>query len=717
MKRQKQGRGGKSKRQPKAKPKHTKKVARPKPELSPLAYEAHKERARLRNAELSAKGREIGELPPVADPVRKKACERNFQLYCETYFPHKFFLGWSADHLRVIALIEEVVLHGGCHAYAMPRGDGKTSLCEAGALWGASYGHQPFIVPIGATGPHAAELLSSIKTEVETNELLLADFPEVCFPIQALQGINGRCPGQTYRGERTRIKWTSKQIWLPTIAGSKASAAIIRVASLTARIRGMKEGTRRPTLVLLDDPQTRESASSLEQTEKRERIIAGDVLGLAGPNTKIAALMPCTVVEADDLADRLLDRKKHPEWQGYKAKMVSCFPTNTKLWEEYAEVRANGLRAEQGLKPATDFYRKHQTDMDAGAVVAWAERYNHDEASALQHAVNLKLQDERAFFAEYQNEPKPAHAALELTTDQVAAKTNGLPRGLVPLGATRLTTFIDVQEKLLYYVVLATQDDFTGWIVDYGTYPEQTAPYFTAASARMTLARAFPHAGVEGAIYAGLQALGQQLLDREWKREGGSTLRIERGLVDANWSTSTEPVYQLCRLQAFGAIMIPSHGRFIGASMQPLHAAPPKPGERVGPGWLLTTAHGKRATRHVIIDANAIKTFVAARWAVALGDKGCLSLYGDRPDLHRHFAEHVTAEYRVPTEARGRKVDEWKPLPKRENHWLDCLVGGCVAASIQGASLIQEPIGPTQKLSELRQHARRWRWTPTKGSR
>ena len=38
-------------------------------------------------------------------------------------------------------------------------------------------------------------------------------------------------------------------------------------------------------------------------------------------------------------------------------------------------------------------------------MIAWPERFNHDELSAIQHAMNLKLQDERAFYAEYQNEP------------------------------------------------------------------------------------------------------------------------------------------------------------------------------------------------------------------------------------------------------------------------------------------------------------------------
>ena len=40
------------------------------------------------------------------------------------------------------------------------------------------------------------------------------------------------------------------------------------------------------------------------------------------------------------------------------------------------------------------------------------------------------------------------------------------------------------------------------------------------------------------------------------------------------------------------------------------------------------------------------------------------------------FAEHLTAEYRVKTEGRGRKVEEWKMRPEaHDNHWFDGVVG------------------------------------------
>jgi len=94
-----------------------------------------------------------------------------------------------------------------------------------------------------------------------------------------------------------------------------------------------------------------------------------------------------------------------------------------------------------------------------------------------------------------------------------------------------------------------------------------------------------------------------------------------------------------------------------------------------------------------------------------MGDPGSLSLFGRRSELHRLLAEHLTAEYRVKTQGRGRTVDEWKLRAEGlDNHWLDCLVGCAVAASIQGAVLFGTDAQPAPRqrirLSAL-QRARR----------
>ncbi|MCC6319887.1 MAG: phage terminase large subunit family protein [Phycisphaerales bacterium] len=658
-------------------------------------YEAMKERARLRNAVLSLSGRDIGDLPPVADSARKERAARDFRYFCDTYFAQTFHLPWSPDHLRVVTKIEQAVLEGGLFAMAMPRGSGKTSLCEVACLWAMLYGHRDFVALIGCDEEHAAGLLESIKAELENSELLASDFPEICHPIRSLEGIHQRASGQLYQGKQTHIGWTAREIVLPTIPGSPGAGAIIRVAGITGRIRGMKhkraDGTSsRPSLVLIDDPQTDESARSPSQCANRERILAGAILGLAGPGKKIAGLMTLTVVRPDDLADRILDRDKHPQWQGERTKMMYAFPVREALWQRYAELRAEGLRQERGLADATAFYAQHRTAMDEGARIAWPERFNHDELSAVQHAMNLKLQNEAAFFAEYQNEPLPEVQAADdlLTADQIAAKVNGQARAEVPISCTRLTMFVDVQGKALFYLIAAWEDDFTGYIIDYGTEPDQKAAYFTLRDVRRTLGIAAPRAGVEGAIYAGLQRLVASHLAREWRRDDGAMVRIDRCLIDANWGSSTDVVYQFCRQSPHAGVLMPSHGRYVGASSIPFSDYKRKRGDRVGLNWRIPVVTGKRAVRHVVFDTNYWKSFAHARLAVPMGDPGCLSLFGLKAEQHRLLSEHLTSEYRVKTEGRGRTVDEWKlRVEGLDNHWLDCLVGAAVAASMEGAVL------------------------------
>ena len=103
--------------------------------------------------------------------------------------------------------------------------------------------------------------------------------------------------------------------------------------------------------------------------------------------------------------------------------------------------------------------------------------------------------------------------------------------------------------------------------------------------------------------------------------------------------------------------------------------------------------------RHVAFDANFWKTFVHARLATSAGDRGAMALFGKKPEHHRLFAEHVAdSESYVVTEGHGRSVHEWRPKPsKPDNHWLDCLVGCAVAASMLGVPVPGQEAKPGWK--------------------
>jgi hypothetical protein len=659
------------------------------------SYSDHRNAMAERRRNQSRAGRDIGRIPGIDDghPLPPESKNRrdlagpSLRQHCEIYAAAKFSLGWSPDHLHVIEKMETAILDGGLFAVAMPRGSGKTTLAEEAVTWALINGHRRFVQFIGSTADAAKNLLANILTTLETSDLLLDDYPEICKPLEALEGIRQR--RLLHNGQLIRMEFTQDRISLPWIEGSAAAGGTVRAAGLTGSFRGaivqLPDGTRlRPDLVIVDDPQTYESAKSPSQVQKRERILAGDVMGLAGPGKQISGVMPCTVIQEGDLADRFLDPQIHPEWNGHRTQMLTSWPDRMDLWEIYQEKLADGLREQGTAEAAQEYYAENREAMDAGAVASWPERKLPGELSAIQHAMNLWIRDAEAFAAEYQNKPIRASLGDEvplLTAAEIVQKTNGLKRGHVMDGCTAVTAFVDVQDACLWWAVSAWKPDFTGHLVDWGAFPDQGRNYYTMQDIRKTLKRAKQGVGLEAALTWALGELADLLFGRTYEREDGEPLDLDLMLIDANYQTQT--VRDWIRRQKRGKLISPDHGRYYGASAQPLGERKRKKGEVIGEEW--RTSRIKRQL-HILHDSNYWKSFLQERLAVPMGDPGCYSLPSCRQNTLQMVADHLTAEYRVRVTAeRGsrRVVDEWKlPPGKPDNHLLDCITGTAVAASI-----------------------------------
>lgn len=657
------------------------------------SYDEIKEAARQRAADASSSGRDIGDLPLVTDQKRKMSCKNDLKKFLETYFPKKFCMSWSEDHIIVINKIEQAVTRGGLFALAMPRGTGKTSICERAAIWAVAYGHRRYVALIGATEEAACGNLDEIKMEFECNDLLMEDFPEICFPIRKLDGIANRCNGQTCNGRRTRITWTDGEIVLPSISDAPSAGTVIQVRGITGRLRGMKAAlpsgeSLRPELVIIDDPQTDESAASPEQNRKRIRILSSAILGLGGPGVKIAGVMPCTVIRPGDMADEILNRDKHPEWNGERRKLMTSMPENMTLWNKYAEIWADSLRTDGTIVAATDFYCRNQTDMDAGAHVSWPARFEPGEISGIQYAMNLLIRDKDAFYSEYQNEPVPDDDGdvEKISTDDVWNRMNHRQRGEIPEEAEHITMFIDVQGKILFWIIVAFAEDFTSWVIDYGAYPEQHRRYFSLRDVNPTFQQVYPNAGLEGAIFGALGDLTNMFLSRAYTRTDGAVMYIHKCVIDSAWGTSTKTVYRFCKESPHARILIPSKGRGITAAQKPFSDYRAEFGARLGFNWRIFRI-GNSSTRLFEYDTNFWKSFFRTRLLSAVGDPGSLTVFGSDKEMHRMLAEHWSSEVSTPTSGGGRKVDIWKLIPGRENHWLDGIVGCMAAASTLGCEL------------------------------
>lgn len=597
----------------------------------------------------------------------------------------------------MIELIERTVLHGDRFAVAMPRGSGKTTLCEVAVIWAVLTGRHQFVYLIAATDEHGSTFMQNVKAHLTTNRDLVDDFPDALFPFVQLEGESRKAGGQRYYGIRTHIRWDDEKVVFATIPGCRCSGAIIKCTSLGSAIRGAKVNRQsdgkplRPTLAIIDDPQTDRSAKSPMQVRERLGIINGAISGLPGPEQTIGIIVPCTVIAPNDVADQILNRDKHPLWQGIRTKLVNSFPKNEKLWAEYRRLRDDSFRAGGNGEESTALYEKHREAMDDGASLSWPARHPGC-VSALEFAMQLRFSDEAKFFAEFQNEPlsdRPQEDDL-LTTDEIADKTNGLKRGIVPLNCNTVTAFIDVQQKALFWMVVAWAEDFTGAVIDYGTYPDQHRPYFSLANLTETIQAKHPIGGIEAALTAALDACEANLMGREWEREDGTPLRIDRLFKDSGWGEHTELVYEHCRRSPYAANVRPSKGRSVTSSSKAIDEWEKVVGMKVGPGWVERPIPNLQRVRLIHLDTNKWKSFTQARLSTPKGDPSSLTLFGRDPDPHLLLCEHLTAEYRdrKTSERTGRTVDEWHlPPHKPDNHWLDCLVGCCVAASFQGIKL------------------------------
>lgn len=689
-------------------------------------YEHHRDAAAKRATQLSVEGREIGPLPAVQDPDRRALCADDLELFEITYFPHRFYLAFCDAHREANRQLQGCTRDGGQFLCGMPRGFGKDTLTDCAALHALLYGKRRYLVLLLATDGFARKALKRIKTELETNELLLADFPEVCYPIRSLERINQRAAGQTLDGRPTRMEFTVDSLVLPHIAGSASSGSAVYAAGLTGAIRGLNilgpDGEPiRPDMVILNDVQTRESAKSPTQTADREAIVSDDVLRLAGPTTTIAAVMLGTVIYRNDLTDRFLDKDRHPEWRSLRTKLLLAFPERMDLWDDYAEVRRAGLRMGDDGEAGNQFYAARREEMDRGVRAAWPEWKKAGEMTAAQSAMNFYYDNPRGFWAEGQNEPQAAALAegtKELRAEALVSRLSGLDRYMVPRECSRLTAFIDPGLTVLWYSLVAWTERGGGSVIDYGCWPRQSRTWFEARDARPSLKEWFPGHTDPQIVFAGLRELMPEVL-RPYPTESGGQIIPDRVLVDCGWLP--DAVFQF--LRQHGGPIYPSKGIGRTLTSRGVSEWTRRPGEQTGYHWRLTVPESGRI-RMVQFDPDAWKSRIHELLTTPLGGVRSLTLFGKsgsdeerRRSASRHemIANHLAAEYSTPATIRGNTFDKWEIRPERpDNHLLDTVVGAAVAAGVAGVQWSATPTGePAAKpkqgrtLAELQAAARK----------
>jgi len=309
--------------------------------------------------------------------AQKKRIERaskSLEFFGLTYFPHYLEKPNSELHRYLCERSQKLIDHaeetgeGDKESDAAPRGNAKSTWeTLILPLWCTTFKKRRFILITSDTKDQADDFVSFIQFELEMNERLAQDYPDICIP------------GRTWRRGT-----------LITINGVK-----IRSAGAGQRMRGMRHGAMRPDLVIGDDLENEEGVESPEQRKKLENWFFKTLMKIGKKYTVF--IVVGTILHYDSLLNRLL---KRPGWKGRKFQSVLKW-SESPLWEEWEKIFIDiTVGKEKAERLADEFFERNREEMLAGTKVLWPEEEDY------YYLMKMRISDGPAYFdSEKQNEP------------------------------------------------------------------------------------------------------------------------------------------------------------------------------------------------------------------------------------------------------------------------------------------------------------------------
>lgn len=175
----------------------------------------------------------------------------------------------------------------GRDGYVAPRECGKSTwLFTILPLWAAAHGHRRFCAAFADSGSQAEMHLKTFTGELERNELLRHDFPDLCTPAVRPRGVTAADNRNLYMAK---------------------SGFVFSAKGIDSSTLGMKVGNARPDLIILDDVEPTAANYSPYQKEQRLRTIREAVFPM---NLRARVLLVGTVSIPGSIIDELVKAAK-----------------------------------------------------------------------------------------------------------------------------------------------------------------------------------------------------------------------------------------------------------------------------------------------------------------------------------------------------------------------------------------------------------------------
>jgi len=186
-------------------------------------------------------------------------------------------------------------------------------------LWALAYRHREFVLALAHSGTQAREHLSTLRRELDNNELLRRDFPALCEPARTRAGGSVANRRDSYQS---------------------ASGVTIAAKGMDETALGAKVGSTRPDLIVGDDLERDEGTYSMAQKEKRLATLRIGVLPmndravicLSGTTTMFGSITHDLVRSAAGQAVEWVAEERF-QCHHFRALMTDEFGNERSLWE------------------------------------------------------------------------------------------------------------------------------------------------------------------------------------------------------------------------------------------------------------------------------------------------------------------------------------------------------------------------------------------------
>jgi predicted phage terminase large subunit-like protein len=307
--------------------------------------------------------------------LRKELGRKSIKAFAKIYFKHYLDQPMCDFHVDMYKMLHDATLiRDERIAIAAPRNSAKSSISSTiYPLWSLCYEKDKFIVILSDTKGKAVEFLSHIKTEIETNEKLREDFPEIW--------------------ENKPKRWANDEIVMAN--GSK----IIALGS-GQKIRGRRSRESRPSLIILDDVENETNTLTVESRDKLFNWFTKAVLKSGAQGTNV--IVVGTILHYDSLLSQLTDINKMHGWRKHTYKSVISWATHQDLWQKWSAVfnYREDYMGKRGKEAAAIYFRDHQDKMLEGSQVIWPDRESYYDLMVMR-----EQEGERSFDSEKQNSP------------------------------------------------------------------------------------------------------------------------------------------------------------------------------------------------------------------------------------------------------------------------------------------------------------------------